>query len=127
MWHKKIACFFIVLCCICFHQMLFAQLNVEASYALIKKTIPQHAASFVIEPLQAQNSKDVFEIESKSNKIILRGTNGVAIASALYFYLKEYCHCLVTWNGTNLNVPKQLPVFKEKIHKKTPYRYYLNY
>jgi Alpha-N-acetylglucosaminidase (NAGLU) N-terminal domain len=50
-----------------------AQLNVQASYALIKRTIPQHASSFIVERLSQQNGKDVFEIESKNNKIILRG------------------------------------------------------
>jgi alpha-N-acetylglucosaminidase len=106
-----------------------AQLNISASYDLIKRTIPQQATSFIVEPLQQQNDKDVFEIESKNNKIILRGNTGVAVASALYYYLTEYCHCQITWNGTNLNLPKQLPVVKEKIHKQTPYqyRYYLNY
>jgi alpha-N-acetylglucosaminidase len=107
----------------------FAQLNVQASYALIKRTIPQQAPSFMVESLQQQDTKDVFEVESRNNKIILRGNNGAAIASALYYYLTEYCHCQITWNGTNLNLPKQLPVVKEKVHKQTPYqyRYYLNY
>ena len=83
----------------------------------------------MVESLQQQDTKDVFEVESRNNKIILRGNNGAAIASALYYYLTEYCHCQITWNGTNLNLPKQLPVVKEKVHKQTPYqyRYYLNY
>ena len=107
-------------------QQLFAQLNVQASYALIKRIIPQRAASFVIEPLQSQHGNDAFEIESKNNKIILRGNNGVAVASALYYYLTEYAHCQVTWNGTNLHLPKQLPVVDQKICKQTPYQYLLS-
>ena len=120
---------FILICCILVSHEMFAQLNVRASYVLIKRIIPQQASSFVIEPLHQQNGKDVFEVESKNNKIILRGNNGVAVASALYYYLTEYGHCQVTWNGTNLHLPKQLPVVTEKIHKQTPYqyRYYLNY
>ena len=120
---------FILICCILVSHEMFAQLNVRASYVLIKRIIPQQASSFVIEPLHQQNGKDVFEVESKNNKIVLRGNNGVAVASALYYYLTEYGHCQVTWNGTNLHLPKQLPVVTEKIHKQTPYqyRYYLNY
>jgi alpha-N-acetylglucosaminidase len=127
--NKRNSCFFAVLCCICFYQSVVAQLNVPASYALIKRTVPQYAASFIVEPLQAQSGKDVFEIESNRNKIVLRGNTGVAVASALYYYLTEYCHCQITWNGTHLNLPKQLPFVKEKVHKQTPYqyRYYLNY
>ena len=106
-----------------------AQLNIAAAKALLQRTVPKHAAQFVIESLPAQNNKDVFEIESRNNKIVLRGNNGVAVASALYFYLNEYCHAQITWNGSNLNLPKTLPVVKGTIHKNTPYeyRYYLNY
>src|SRR5438045_3005943 len=87
-----------------------AQLNIAASKALLQRIVPSHAAEFVIESLPQQNSKDVFEIESRNNKIELRGNDGVAVASALYFYLNEYCHAQITWNGTNLNLPKILPV-----------------
>ncbi|GAB2818627.1 alpha-N-acetylglucosaminidase [Ferruginibacter profundus] len=106
-----------------------AQLNIAASKALLQRTVPGHTAAFIIESLPQQNNKDVFEIEGRNNKIVLRGNDGVAIASALYFYLNEYCHAQITWNGTHLNLPKTLPEVKTKIHKATPYeyRYYLNY
>jgi alpha-N-acetylglucosaminidase len=106
-----------------------AQLNMPESYALIQRIIPQKASSFIIQPLSANAGKDSFEIESSHTKIILRGNNGVAVASALYYYLTEYCHCQLTWNGTNLNLPKQLPAVAGTIKKATPYqyRYYLNY
>ncbi|SFE34312.1 alpha-N-acetylglucosaminidase [Chitinophaga sp. CF118] len=105
-----------------------AQLNKEASLALIKRVVPQQAAVFVVEPLPQELQKDVFEIESRQNKIVLRGNNGVAVASALYYYLTEYCHCQITWNGTNLKLPAKIPAVA-KIRKTTPYeyRYYLNY
>lgn len=103
-----------------------AQLNKEASLALIKRVIPQWAGMFVVEPLP---DKDVFEVESRDKKIVLRGNNGVAVASALYYYLTEYCHCQITWNGSNLTLPATMPVVINKIRKTTPYeyRYYLNY
>ncbi len=98
------------------------------SDSLIQRIIPNHAHHFTTEIVD-KDSVDWFEIESVDNKIVLRGTNGVSVASALYFYLKEYCHCQVTWNGSNLNLPQELPVLDNKIHKKSPYqyRYYLNY
>ncbi len=115
MLRRKIICnVFVLVCCTLLSQEIFAQLNVQASYTLIKRIIPQQAASFVIEPLQQENGKDVFEIESRNNKIILSGNNGVAVASALYYYLTQYCHCQITWNGTNLNIPKATSGFKKK-------------
>ncbi|RKD90797.1 alpha-N-acetylglucosaminidase [Mangrovibacterium diazotrophicum] len=95
---------------------------------LIQRIIPGRANEFEVEIL-ASDSTDWFELESKGGKIVLRGNNGVSVASALYFYLTEYCHCQITWNGTNLNLPETLPVIPEKVHKDSPYeyRYYLNY
>jgi alpha-N-acetylglucosaminidase len=111
------------------HTAAAAQLNTKASNALIQRILPQHASHFIVAGLPAANGKDVFELESRNGKIVLRGNNGVAIASALYYYLTEYCHCQITWNGTNLKLPATLPVVPQKIQKATPYtyRYYLNY
>ena len=105
---------------------------VEASRALIRRVIPACAAQFRVEALPdeaAAAKKDVFEIESRRGCIVLRGSNGVAVASALYYYLTNYCHCQVTWNGTNLALPDKLPPVPERIRRRTPYtyRYYLNY
>jgi alpha-N-acetylglucosaminidase len=79
--------------------------------------------------LPQENGKDVFEISSKNGKIILKGSTGVSIASAFNYYLNEYCHCQITWNGSNLALPKVLPTLKTPIKKNSDflYRYYLNY
>jgi alpha-N-acetylglucosaminidase len=103
-----------------------------ASYALIHRILPAQADRFIIEPLradQAAAANDAFEISSRNGKIILQGNNGVAIASALYYYLNEYCHCQITWNGANLHPPSPLPTIPSPISRTSPYidRYYLNY
>ena len=107
----------------------FAQVNNASSYALIARVIPRAAPHFKVEYISSSRGKDVFEIEGVKEKIVLRGNNGIAIASALYYYLTTYCHCQVTWNGTNLHLPAKLPVPASKVRKNTPYqyRYYLNY
>ena len=107
---------------------LAVQAQYEASYALIHRILPTRADAFIIESLPPA-AKDSFELESRGNKIILRGNNGIAVASALYYYLKNFCHCQITWNGTNLRLPAQLPAVKPKIGRHSPYkdRYYLNY
>ncbi|MBS1565838.1 MAG: alpha-N-acetylglucosaminidase [Bacteroidetes bacterium] len=104
-------------------------LDKKAATALIQRILPAHSAQFAVEFIAPDNGKDIFEIETRNNHIVLRGNNGVAIGSALYYYLTEITHCQITWNGTNLRLPATLPRPKEKIHKNTPYdyRYYLNY
>jgi alpha-N-acetylglucosaminidase len=100
----------------------------SACYALIHRILPGRADAFLVENLPPA-AKDSFELESRGNKIILRGNTGVAVASALYYYLKNFCHCLINWNGANLRLPTHLPTIKTKIAVSSPYkdRYYLNY
>jgi alpha-N-acetylglucosaminidase len=107
----------------------FSPVEHPPGHPLLQRVVPRHAHQFVVEPAPAEGSNDFFEIESRDEKIVLRGNNGVAIASALYHYLKEIAHCQITWNGTNLALPSTLPAVSGKIRKQTPYsyRYYLNY
>ena len=104
------------------------RLDKPAAYALIRRILPSRAAAFMVEDCPGAG-KDSFDVESRGGHIILRGNNGVAIASALYFYLTEYGHCQLTWNGDNLQLPATLPAVPKTIHRTSPwrYRYYLNY
>lgn len=114
-----------------FLQQVQAQLNIPAARALVQRVVPGKADQFIIEPLTTAADKDVFELDYNYHhgKNVLRGNNGVAIAAALYFYLNEYCHAQVTWNGVNLALPNILPIVDTPVHRATPYeyRYYLNY
>jgi len=96
--------------------------------ALVERILPGRAPEFIVEVVPSA-SGDWFEVASRKNKIVLSGNNGVSIASALYYYLNEYTHCQITWNGINLNLPAKLPQVTVPVHKKGPYeyRYYLNY
>lgn len=103
--------------------------DVAAAQSLIKRILPTHYTNFKVAFIPQENNKDVFELESANGKIMLRGSNGVSVASALNFYLKNYTHCDIGWNGTNLKLPAKLPMVATKIKRTTPYqyRYYLNY
>ncbi|HVU55362.1 MAG TPA: alpha-N-acetylglucosaminidase [Puia sp.] len=104
-----------------------------AADSLIRRILPAGQANdIILDSLSSADGKDAFEIEqAPRHKIILRGNTGVALASALYYYLNEYCHFQITWNGERLNFfqDQRLPEVPVKIHRTTPYayRYYLNY
>jgi alpha-N-acetylglucosaminidase len=100
-----------------------------AAKDLIKRVLPKHANAFTVSIAADKNNTDYFELESRDGKILLRGNNGISIASALKYYLQHYAHCDISWNGTNLRLPAQLPPVPVKVHRNTPYeyRYYLNY
>jgi alpha-N-acetylglucosaminidase len=121
-----IASLFVLTISACRHQEKITK--ARPGMDLIHRILPGQADRFAVEILSS-DSADWFELESKDDKIVLRGNNGVSVASALYYYLTEYCHCQITWNGTNLKLPQKLPAVPEKVHKDSPYeyRYYLNY
>jgi len=138
----------ILSCSPCFCQGNTGSLDRPALEAFLQRIVKDKASGFDIARIPQDNGRDVFEIEDAPvgvgpegattrrsagkallHKIILRGSNGLSVASALNYYLRNYCHCLITWNGVNMHLPDVLPAVGEKIHKATPYncRYYLNY
>lgn len=105
-----------------------AQPSTMASAALVNRVVPGHARDFLLEAIPDSAGHDVFEVESRSAKIILRGSSGVAIASALNWYLENITH-------TNVSLPLRpihlttLPPVATKVRITTPYekRYFFNY
>lgn len=97
--------------------------------ALIKRMIPGDPSRFICETIPQQDGRDVFEIESRGTKIVLRGNNGVSIASALNWYLKYHCNSTLSWCGDQIKLSDPLPPLHEKIRKVSPheYRYAFNY
>lgn len=103
---------------------------INAARGVIQRLIPKQAEAFVLETIPPNaEERNVFEIESRDGKIVLRGDNGVSLCSALNWYLKYYCHADISWNGVQLNLPAELPPVPQKIHRNSPhqYRYFFNY
>ena len=100
-----------------------------AARALVQRLLPQHVDRFEFEVLPADEGRDVFEIESRGERVVLRGNTGVALATGLNWYLNHYCHCHVSLHGRQLNLPDPLPrvTTKDRQVTWTRYRYFLNY
>ncbi|MBS2212667.1 alpha-N-acetylglucosaminidase [Carboxylicivirga mesophila] len=100
-----------------------------AANNLIERVIPGYATQFHLEVIDSENGKDVFEIDTVNNTIVLRGNNQVAIASALHWYLKYTCNVHVSWCGTQMNLAQKLPLPTHKQRKiiDAEYRVHFNY
>lgn len=100
-----------------------------ATKSLLARLMPGHANQFDFELIAADSGRDVFEIESRDSKIVIRGNNGVAMAMGLNWFLKHHCHCHVSWYGNQLNLPQPLPRVEPKVRRVswTKHRYFLNY
>jgi alpha-N-acetylglucosaminidase len=98
--------------------------SIRSAEALIARVVPDAARHFVVETIPADDGHDVFEIESRGDKIVLRGNNAVSIASALNWYLENSCHCEISWNdGDQLRLPRPLPSLPAKFHIASPHRF----
>ena len=104
--------------------------STEAARELAQRIVPALAGQLSFETIPADSGHDVFEIESLGGRIVLRGNNGVALASALNRYLEEFGRCAVSWNcGDQLTVPNPAPSVPGKIRVISPhqFRYAYNY
>jgi alpha-N-acetylglucosaminidase len=96
----------------------------EATRQLAQRVAPALAGQVTFETISPDNGHDVFEVESLGGKIVLRGNDGVAMASALNRYLEEFGHCEISWNcGNQLVMPKSPPPVERKIRVVSPYRF----
>ncbi len=100
-----------------------------AASALVRRVVPGHARFFVVEAIPPEEGFDVFEIESRGSQVVLRGSSGVAVASALNSYLERFCHVNVSNPLRALRLPDSLPAVGEKVRVRTIYarRYFFNY
>jgi len=96
----------------------------QAALDLIGRVLPSHTSEFAVEIISPSGGYDVFEIESLGRTIVLRGNNGVAIASALNRYLEEFCHCEISWScGNQLATGNTLPRVDRRIRVVSPHRF----
>ena len=102
--------------------------SVKAAENLIERILPEHYNSFIVK-ISENIEKDFFELRNYDNKIQIEGSNPVTVASGLYWYLRYFCNCHISWSGDQLNLPEQLPLPEEAVKQEANfgYRYYLNY
>lgn len=102
---------------------------IQAAYDLIERVTPGYGEQFELELIEPVDGMDAYEISSKGNKVLLKGNNPVALATAFNQYLKYTCNAHVSWLGNNLNLPEVLPLPKETVKNTIngKYRVYMNY
>ena len=95
---------------------------------LAERIIPSWKEHFVYEMISSE--QDIFELESVSGKIVIRGNNNNSLAVGLNYYLKYYCHTDISWYDEAITLPSEVPpAIQNKIRKTTglEYRFFLNY
>jgi alpha-N-acetylglucosaminidase len=97
---------------------------------LIERIAPGHGRDFVLETIAAPAGENIFEVESRAGKIVLRGDSPLSQAVAFNWYLKHVALADVSWYADDaVKVPDKLPLPTEKIRETTRIkeRFFLNY
>lgn len=79
----------------------------QAGRALVDRLLPDHCEQIIVEQIDKDNGRDVFELQTKDGKLMIRGSNGAAIAGGLHHYLKLTGAGHLSWSGDRiaLSVP----------------------
>ena len=98
----------ILFLCMMAHLCCFGTKYEKAAGRLATRLFSDSVASrFMFEQIaQTDGGKDLFELESAGNNIIVRGSSANAMAVGLNHYLKYYCKTSVSWYKDD---PVELP------------------
>ena len=93
----------------------------ESVTQLIARLIPTHAHKFIVNipetNLDSENP-DYFEfVSTNDGSIKVTGSTGVAAAAGFYHYLKYWCFAHISWSGSHINIPIELPLVSSPIKK----------
>lgn len=102
----------------------------QNTYLLIERILPGKSPMFIIEDLPKNNNQEAFELSGKNGKIVIKGTNELAIARGLDWYLNYICHTRVSWYKDDpVIAPDVLPMVDTTIMHECRFekRFFLNY
>jgi alpha-N-acetylglucosaminidase len=106
-----------------------ARADAPAALALIARVLPAHTADFTCETIPQDNGRDVFEVDARDGKVVLRGNDGVSQAMAFDWYLRYDAHASYDWQAAGpLEIAGPLPPPTKVRHAcAARERFFLNY
>lgn len=102
----------------------------ESVSRLIDRILPGHGPEFVLETIAPPQGQNVFELEGRDGRIVVRGDGPLSQAVAFHYYLKHYARISVSWYADDpVPVPSKLPLPGAKVRRSTrlQQRFFLNY
>ena len=71
---------------------------VQAATELLQRVLPHAKQYFTLELLHSTDNAAAMQLDSCDGKVVLRGTGGVELASALNWYMNDYLNATYDWN-----------------------------
>jgi alpha-N-acetylglucosaminidase len=101
----------------------------ESAAALARRVLGPAGTGFRFEQIQADQGRDVFELDQQKDSVVVRGNTGLSMAFGLNWYLKYYAQASVSLNCSQIRIPRPLPTVEKKVRMTgwAQSRYFLNY
>ncbi len=112
--------------------LLSACMNTEHEEALpaegvLQRTIgEENLEKFILRLTGDASTPDTYTLKKSGAKIVVTGNSNIALTRGVYDYLKQETNSLVSWSGSNINLPTELPDTDRRVSSPYQYRYYFN-
>lgn len=102
-------------------------MQAAAAFGVINRTIPTHAHLFevTIDPTLPLHTFNLVK-DFAQDVVQIRASSGVIACKGFYHYLKYYCVGHVSWDGSRIEMPVQLPVVNVTETSPSRFIYYQN-
>lgn len=84
---------------------------IQSGRALLARLLGERSNEFTLQAIGDEGGRPVYEVEARGGKMTISGSSAGAIARGAYDYLRNGCHCMVTWSGARIELPARLPDF----------------
>lgn len=98
-------------------------------YKLIERWTPLLVDWIQMEWIEADEGRDVWEVEGVNQQLVLRGNNAISLALAYNYYLREHLKLNISWCGDRITLPQSIPLprYKHREIVVQKWRTYFNY
>src|SRR5690606_15097007 len=92
----------------------------------VRRLLPEHADQLRLSLLRG--SEERFRLGGSAGQVDIAGTSPATVLTGLHWYLKYTCGAHISWAGSQLSLPSQLPAPKEPHERRAtvPHRFALN-
>ncbi len=81
----------------------------------VNRNTPKIADSFEFELCESKNGLDFYRIYTRDKKIVISGSNKIAMAMGYYRYLHEYCSVMIVNGDYDISFVKNAPLPEKEI------------
>lgn len=95
---------------------------------LLGRILPHNGDARKFEWTVAGGNTQQFTLSCNGKKVTVSGSDNVAVATGINWYLQHYAGIDISWNAPTGRLPKKLPYCNTEKHTASvPWRYYLNF